>query len=120
MDALSRCPASAGNFRSNSEVAVRPAVRSGPQRVISPDGQQVHALPHPWKRKMSTLTSRPPSKSQREFTTAVTRRREGNVMQINMFKVVAVIIFACGAFGLGACQNRTATTETAPASTYSK
>ena len=41
-------------------------------------------------------------------------------MQTKILKAVLIVAFACGALALGACQNRTAETTTAPASTYSK
>ena len=40
-------------------------------------------------------------------------------MQTKMLKALMILALACGAFALGACQNRTVETP-APASTYSK
>jgi hypothetical protein len=41
-------------------------------------------------------------------------------MQTKMFKAVLIAVLACGAFALGACQNRQTDTSTGTASTYSK
>lgn len=41
-------------------------------------------------------------------------------MQNNVLKAVVIVALALGAFGLGACQNRSTATTSAPASTYSK